>query len=309
MIHKFAAAVVVLSACAPDLEVDDVDLELVGLDESMEQEEGARGSDALIRLTGAGDIARCDYDGDQKVATLLDGISGTLFTAGDNAYTTGTLTEFQTCYEPSWGRHKARTRPSPGNHEYYSGAVGYFDYFGEAAGPRGRGYYSYRLGEWLILSLNSEVDVSENSAQVAWVKQEIAANPTKCALAYMHKPLMSSGPHGDNPHLKPLYRALYDGGVDVVVAGHDHDYERFLKVDGDGNRDERHGIRLFVVGTGGSPLYNLENQHPHSTKWQNHAHGVMRFTLYADKYYFKFMPVEGATYKDQGYRVCTNVHP
>jgi hypothetical protein len=307
MAHRALFLTLLLAACAPEDAGDDVDLELLGLDETME-EMPASLTGHLVRLTGAGDVARCDYDGDEKVATLLDGIGGTLFAAGDLAYNNGTLNDFNNCYAPSWGRHKARTMPSPGNHEYNSGATGYFDYFGEAAGPRGRGYYSYRLGEWLVLSLNSEVDASANSAQVAWLKQEIAANPTKCALAYLHKPLFSSGPHGNNWQLEPMYRALYDGGVDVVVAGHDHDYERFLKTDSHGNRDERHGFRLFVVGTGGAPLYPAASEHPNSTRFQNTAHGVVRFTLYPDKYYFKFMPVAGDSYTDQGYRKCTDPH-
>ena len=145
-----------------------------------------------VVLVGAGDIAGCPstYQ-DEATADLLDGIAGTVFTLGDNAYTSATTAEYQNCYGPSWGRHLARTRPALGNHEYHTtAAAGYFGYFGDKAGPANLGYYSYNLGEWHVVVLNSERNLS---AQATWLKADLAANPTRCTLAYWHKPYFTSG--------------------------------------------------------------------------------------------------------------------
>ncbi|MBI4477196.1 MAG: metallophosphoesterase, partial [Acidobacteria bacterium] len=207
-------------------------------------------------FVGAGDIAQCDAASRPHLtAALLDGIPGTVFTAGDNAYPDGSTRAFMTCYEPTWGRHKARTRPSPGNHDYDTpGAAPYFAYFGSNAGPPGLGYYSFTLGSWHIISLNSEISAFPGSAQMDWLRNDLAMNPTRCALAYFHTPVFSSGLHGDNPHMQAVWRVLYATGVDVIVNGHDHNYERFAPMDPDGERDLVSGIRQFVVGTGGGPL-------------------------------------------------------
>lgn len=183
-------------------------------------------------LVGAGDIADCSGSGDEATAKLLDGIPGTVFTTGDNAYESGTPSEFANCYDPTWGRYKARTRPSPGNHDYLtSGASGYFDYFGAAAGDPSKGYYSYNLGDWHIISLNSMCEnvggCGASSPMVSWLKQDLAANPKTCTLAYFHHPLFSSGKSGNKTRMKPTWEVLYTKGADVVLNGHDHDYERF----------------------------------------------------------------------------------
>jgi hypothetical protein len=142
-------------------------------------------------LVGAGDIADCGATQDEATAKLLDSIDGTVFTAGDNAYSSGTAAQFRDCYEPTWGRHKARTRPAPGNHDYYtSGAAAYYSYFGDNAGLAGRGYYSYDLGAWHIVSLNSEIDASATSVQAQWLRDDLAAHASTCTLAYWHKPII-----------------------------------------------------------------------------------------------------------------------
>ena len=159
-------------------------------------------------LVGAGDIARCSTNTDEATAKLLDNISGTVFTVGDNAYDSGTDAEFQNCYDPTWGRHKARTKPSVGNHEYLTaGASGYFNYFGSAAGDPKKGYYYYNRGDWHVISLNSmckEVGgCGSTSPMVSWLKQDLSANPKACTIAYWHHPLFSSGHHGSSTKMKP----------------------------------------------------------------------------------------------------------
>jgi hypothetical protein len=261
------------------------------------------GSTAI--LVGAGDIADCDLDGKEQTAKLLDNIPGTVYTTGDNAYEDGTATEFANCYDPSWGRHKARTRPSPGNHDYHtSGASGYFNYFGENAGPAGRGYYSYNLGEWHIISLNSNVSMSSTSAQMTWLKADLAANPAKCTLAYWHHPRFSSGEHGNDPSTQPLYQALYDAGAEVILTGHDHHYERFAPQTATGMADLTRGIRQFVIGTGGRTFYSVGTPEPNSEVRKTGTWGVLQLTLRSDAYDWKFVPVAGQTFTDEGSGTC-----
>ena len=209
-------------------------------------------------LVGAGDIASCDdLAGAYATAKLIEKMPGTVFVAGDLAYPNGSDEDFAKCYQPTWGRFKDRTRPAPGNHEYHSdGASGYNRYFGAAAGDPTKGYYSYDLGAWHILALNSECDqvggCDAASPQGKWLAQDLAQHPAGCTLAYFHKPLFSSGgSHGNDPLMKPLWDALYHAGADVVINGHDHNYERFAPQDPDGKLDTVHGIREFVVGSGG----------------------------------------------------------
>ena len=208
-------------------------------------------------FVGAGDIANCGSNNDESTAKLLDNIAGTVFTVGDNAYPDGTSAQFTDCYGPTWGRHKNRTKPVPGNHDYHvAGAAGYFDYFGAAAGDRAKGYYSYNLGAWHIIALNSEITQSAGSAQEKWLRADLAANPKICTLAYWHKPLFSSGMHGNIAASKPLWQALYDYGADVVLNGHDHTYQRFAPQNPNAQADPK-GIREFVVGTGGRGVISL----------------------------------------------------
>ena len=205
---------------------------------------------------GAGDIADCTTATDTATAALLDQIDGTVFAAGDNAYLVGSATDYANCYEPTWGRHKRRTRPVPGNHDYYSpGAAPYYAYFGTHAGPPGRGYYSYDLGAWHIIAINSDegTPTAAGSAQEQWLRADLTANRTQCTLAYWHHPRFSSGFHQNDARMRDIWQALYDFGADVVVTGHDHDYEEFSRQTADGVLDAN-GIRQFVVGTGGTSL-------------------------------------------------------
>lgn len=254
-------------------------------------------------LVGAGDIADCESGDDERTAALLDTIPGTVVTLGDNAYPEGREEDFRDCYAPSWGRHRERTRPSPGNHDYETrGAAGYFAYFGSLAGEPGRGYYSYDLGAWHVVSLNSESSLAPGSAQLRWLRDDLARHPTRCALAYMHRPLFSSGPHGGDPDVRPLWEALHAAGVDVVLAGHDHLYERFAPQTPAGAADPA-GIRQFVAGTGGKRLYSVAAVQPNSEVRWTRSHGVLRLALEPDRYAWSFVPVSGS-FRDAGTSPC-----
>jgi hypothetical protein len=256
--------------------------------------------DAVI--AGAGDIGMCTAAAEQT-ARLLDAFPGTIFAAGDLAYPSGTAANFQKCYEPTWGRHKGRTRPAPGNHDYETPqAAPYYAYFGENAGPQGRGYYSYREGAWLILSLNSNIPASDGSAQAAWIRETLAANRTDCTLAYWHHPLFTSGPNGNNAVMRDVWRILQDAGADAVISGHDHLYERFAPQDASGRADGD-GLRQFTVGTGGAYLYEVRSLAPNS-EVIGRAHGVLKLTLKATSYEWQFVPAAGHSFGDTGAAQC-----
>jgi hypothetical protein len=261
-------------------------------------------------MVGAGDIARCAGSGDEATAKLLDGISGTVFTTGDNVYQSGTASEFNNCYKPSWGRHKARTKPSVGNHEYNTvGASGYYDYFGSAAGSPSRGYYSYNRGSWHVVVLNSMCEkvggCGATSPMLTWLKNDLAANSgKKCTLAYFHHPLFSSGDHGNQTKMRPTWNALYSANADVVVNGHDHSYERFAPQRPDGIRDGARGIREFVVGTGGGEHYPFGSIKPNSQVRNANTFGVLKLTLNSGYYAWKFVPVAGKSFTDSGTKRC-----
>jgi calcineurin-like phosphoesterase family protein len=260
-------------------------------------------------LVGAGDIARCSSPGAEATARLLDSIPGTVFTTGDNAYESGTTAEFADCYEPTWGRHKARTRPSPGNHEYKTpGASGYFGYFGTAAGDPSKGYYSYDLGQWRVYALNSMCEevggCGAASPMVTWLENDLAANPADCTLAYFHHPLFSSGEHGNQTKMGPTWDALYAANADVVVNGHDHHYERFAPQRPDGTRDRERGIREFVAGMGGGSHYPLGTVEPNSQVRNTDTYGVLKLTLHPTSYDWRFVPEAGKTFADSGTRGC-----
>jgi hypothetical protein len=254
-------------------------------------------------LVGAGDIGWCGSAGPEATARLLDGIPGTVFTTGDNAYMSGTAQQFADCYEPTWGRHKARTRPSPGNHDYETpGAAPYYAYFGPSAGPAGRGYYSYDLGSWHILALNSAIAAGAGSPQLTWLRADLEANRTRCAAAYWHDPVFSSGPNGNQPQMREVWRVLQEFGVDVVLAGDDHDYERFAPQDANGRSDPDRGIRQFVVGTGGAPLYEFASPRPNS-EFRASVWGVLKLTLRAEDYAWQFIPTSSGA-ADSGTGRC-----
>jgi len=253
-----------------------------------------------VVLVGAGDISSCGQNNDEATAKLLDGIAGTVFTAGDNVYDSGTSTEYLNCYDPTWGRHKSRTKPVPGNHEYNtSGAAGYYQYFNNIPS-----YYAYDLGGWRIYALNSEIDVSAASAQVAWLQADLAANPKLCALAYWHKPRWSSGnTHGSSSAEQTLWQVLYNAGAELVLNGHEHNYERFAEMNASGSAVSA-GLREIVVGTGGASHYSFGTALSASQVRNGSTYGVLKLTLRSNGYDWQFVPVAGATFTDSGSSNC-----
>jgi len=270
-------------------------------------------------VVAAGDIASCRTEGDEATAKLVEATAklveatdGQVLVLGDEAYPRGTAANFEECYGPSWGRFKGRTKPVPGNHEYYTeGARGYFEYFGEAAGDPEGGYYSYELGSWHVVALNSnceEVHCGPGSPQTRWLKEDLAANDeARCTLAYMHHPRFSSGEkHGSTAGgVEKLWEALYEVDTDVVLSGHEHNYERFSPQDAQGRADPEGGIRQFVVGTGGGggeapisdPIANSEVR-------IDGIDGVLKLTLLPKSYEWEFVPVEGESFTDSGAAQC-----
>jgi Calcineurin-like phosphoesterase len=260
-------------------------------------------------LAGAGDIARCSWDGDEATARLLDDIPGTVFAAGDNAYWDGTIKEFDQCYGPSWGRHRDRTRPVPGNHEYQTaGAAGYKAYFGSLAMPSGTTWYAYDLGAWRIYALDSEClavgGCGAASAQGRWLTDDLARHPRRCVAAIWHVPLFSSGEHGSNRRMAWAWRTLDAAGAELVISGHDHDYERFARQHADGSRSEN-GLREFIVGTGGAKLrpfrWALRNS---VVRWSG-SNGILVLTLHPSGYSWRFAAVPGSSFRDAGTTPCS----
>jgi hypothetical protein len=260
-------------------------------------------------LVGAGDIAGCEtLAGALATARLLDAIPGTVFTVGDHAYPDGTAPEFAECYTPTWGRHRARTRPAVGNHDYETrSAAPYFAYFGAAAGEPGKGYYSYDLGAWHVVVLNSncrEVGCEAGSPQERWLRADLAAHPSACSLAYWHHPRYSSGPHGPEARMAPLWQALHEAGVELAISGHDHLYERFAPQDAAGRLDRARGVRQFVVGTGGRSGYRFHGAQDHSEMRATGVFGVLKLTLAPGRYAWEFVPVAGHSFTDAGGEDC-----
>jgi hypothetical protein len=254
-------------------------------------------------IVAAGDVGVCGRAEVEATARVIDGVPGPVLGLGDLAYPDGSARDFANCYDPSWGRHRARTRPAPGNHEYRSpGAVPYYDYFGATAGPPGRGYYSFREGEWLLISLNSNVAADPGSAQVAWLRSTLTAEPAKCTLAYWHHPVFSSGPHGSNGTMRAIWQVLQEAGADVVLVGHDHIYERFAPQNADGRRDVA-GMRQFTVGTGGAAPTGIRALAANS-EVVGTEEGLLRLTLRADAYDWQFVPIAGRSFSDSGSSVC-----
>jgi hypothetical protein len=254
-------------------------------------------------LLAVGDVAGCpERYKDELTADLVADLPGTIALLGDVVYEDGKRWEFNQCYDPSWGRVLSRSRPAPGNHEYRAEQAGpYYQYFGSRAGPSRKGYYSYTLGAWRIYALNSERLIAE---QEAWLKAHLAANPSKCILAYWHKPLYTSGPHPNELTVRPLFDALYRAGAEVVLSGHSHNYERFAPQDADGNFKSR-GTRQFVVGTGGAQLKGFVTIQPNSKLRYVAGYGVLRMNLSPGKYSWNFLPVPGAPPADSGWANCT----
>lgn len=257
-------------------------------------------------LFAVGDIADSSLDA-AVTAKLLDGQPGTVAVLGDNAYPDGSPANYANYYEPTWGRHKARTKPAVGNHEYHTAkAAGYFGYFGALAGEPDKGYYAYDLSAtWRAIVLNSNWDagigVGQGSPQYNWLYAELEANRGRHVVAYWHHPRFSSGPHGDNEQMNPIWALLYAHGADLVLSGHDHHYERMHPLNAAGVRDDARGIRSFVVGTGGRKRYPLN---PFGRKItavrDNHTYGVLKLTLRPNAYRWEFIPEPGKKFRDEG---------
>lgn len=250
-------------------------------------------------LIAVGDIGQCGSPGVAQTAKLVEGMEGHLVLAGDLAYFTGSMRDFIECFDPAWGVHRRRWRPVPGNHEYETQfAAGYFQYFGQVAG---NGYYSFRAGDWLVLMLDSNVAVGPGSEQYEFARSELQMNPRVCTMAVWHHPLFSSGPSGPQIVMREMWSLLHRAGVDVIVAAHDHLYERFGKQDADG-RSDGGGIRQFIVGTGGARLYDFQRMSANS-QLRVKTHGVLRFTLNPGNYAWAFIDVSGTT-ADSGADTC-----
>ena len=264
--------------------------------------------DAIV--LAAGDIASCDRTGDEATAAILDEQAGTVLALGDLVYPVGTLQTFIDCYGPSWGRHKARTKPAVGNHEYDDpGAAGYFSYFEAAAGPAGKGWYSYDLGAWHVVALNSELCVmaagcGAGTEQFEWFKADLAANSQKCTVAYWHHPRFSSDDRGDNAAIAPLWDASITGGVDLVLAGHYHAYERYAPLSSTGTVDAVNGVRQFIVGSGGRSFHVLTTPREGSEVRNRDTFGVLKLTLKSTSYDWQFLPQAGKTFTDTGSAAC-----
>lgn len=264
-----------------------------------------------VTIVAAGDIADCrqvapELSGAAQTAALVAATDAAVLTLGDNTYPVGAHGEFADCFEPTWGRFGSRLRPSPGNHDYQTpGAAGYYAYFGERAGPSGRGYYSFDVGGWHIISMNSAVDARTGSPQYRWLVEDLQSSSTKlCTLVYWHHPVFSSGPHGNDPRMRDALAALHAAGADVLLVGHDHVYERLAPHDAAGEPDPARGIRSFTVGTGGAPLYEFKAPHPRSEARDASAHGILRLVLGDGVYRWEFMPSGGGRSRDHGLGAC-----
>ena len=262
-------------------------------------------SDRILResvvLVGAGDISSCDNDNDEATAKLLDNIRGTVFVLGDNVYVDATYSDFTNCYHPTWGRHKDRTKPVPGNHEYFTTeAAGYFRYFDNIPS-----YYAYDLGDWRIYALNSEIDVSSTSAQIQWLKNDLAENSRLCVLAYWHTPLWSTRyEDGSDATYETLWGTLHDAGAELVINGHVHNYERFKEMNPDGVAASP-GLREIVVGTGGvNHDQYVGTSLSTSEVYNSSTYGVLKLILSPTNYSWEFIPVPEQSFKDSGRTDC-----
>jgi len=276
---------------------------------------------AEAELVGAGDIAVCAGNdtatsGAAITAGLLAGFpQAAIFTAGDSSNEQATFAQYQDCFSPTWGAYKARIHPAAGNHDYVQpNAASYFQYFGAAAGDPAKGYYSFELGAWHILVINSNCkDIGgceAGSPQYDWVKQDLAAHPALCSLAIWHAPMFSSGLHGNDLEMLATWKALYNAGAELVLSGHDHEYERFAQLNPLDNLDEAYGMRQFVVGTGGAPLRTTQGYRTsHSQALIENVHGVLDLKLHPGNYDWQFISESGKSETDSGSAVCHDPPP
>lgn len=279
-------------------------------------------SSGAVIVLGAGDIAcgtgssgsSCQQ---KETSDLLLAInSNRVLALGDNQYETGALSDFQNFYDPTWGRVKSKTSPVAGNHEYGTStgnASGYFAYFGAAAGDPAKGYYSYNLGSWHLIALNSNCaragGCEPGNPQYTWLQNDLNANPAACTLAYLHHPLWSSSSYATSI-VKPLMQLLYDHGAELVLAGHAHSYERFARQDPNGNANATYGLREIVVGTGGRSFTRFSTVAANSQVRNNSTFGVLKLTLASTQYTWQFVPIAGSSWSDGPFtESCHGPHP
>jgi hypothetical protein len=276
---------------------------------------GEVGSGDSIQVLAVGDIAVCDASslGCMCTAQLMDYLSGPILTLGDVNNGDGTLSTYSSCFNSTWGRHKSRIHPAPGNHDYFvSGAQGYIDFFTKAiAKPDGATYYSYEMGSWHIIALDANCDevsggCDEGSPQERWLRQDLSKHVgAHCSIAYFHQPRFSSGMHGGSSRTQPFWQALAEYGVEMVLSGHDHDYERFAPMDANGTRaDDGKGVVQFVVGTGGAPLRRFYDKAANSAVRVADIYGVLKLTLRKTGYDWAFIPMNSSAISDYGSRDC-----
>lgn len=258
-----------------------------------------------VTVLAAGDIAACTR-GSWLTARLLDSLDGRIIVPGDAAYFSAQdRNPYRTCYDTTWGRHKARTHPVPGNHDADpDGMRRYFDYFGDAAGPKPGAYYSFDVGAWHVVALNSNIAMEPDSEQGRWAAADLAANRARCTMAVMHHPRFSSGPHEKGSGPASIWPLLESSGVDLVLSAHDHLYERLAPMRTNGVRDDARGVRQFVVGTGGNLLYGFGRIHRNSQSRQNRVHGLLKLTLAPESYAWQFVPASRTTFRDSGRSAC-----
>ena len=275
-------------------------------------------------MIGTGDIASCTSNGDEATARLVDsvlkadsaaGVENYVFTLGDNVYPSGSASDFERCWNPSWGDSTRRimkwVRPSPGNHEHDTDwAAPYYRYFGARAGEPDKGYYSYDAGEWHVVVLNSVLAVSrrtppaDRTKQEEWLRRDLAENRKLCTLAYWHHARFSSGTHGNVSSMERIWRILHDAGVDLAFVGHDHHYERFMPQGPNGTLDTLRGITQIVVGTGGGTLRGLRRPYARNSAARVQGHfGVLKVTLGAGEFQHAFLDVSGRVW-DRGGGKC-----
>ena len=270
-----------------------------------------------VNVNAVGDIAACDAqytqrDGFLQTAALLQTLDGPILGLGDYVYYAGDPSLYTNCFNPVWGQFKSRFFPVAGNHEYiYPNAAGYYGYFGAAAGDPTKGYYSFNLGAWHLIALNTNCSYAgglngcfAGSPQEVWLRADLAAHPNQCVLAFFHHPLYSSGKEGNYWRAHDLVQALIDYHASLIVNGHDHSYERFAPIDANGNLDPVNGIPEIVAGTGGKDHSNLVSRLPNSLVFDDSTFGVLRLVLHPKGYDFQFIPVSGGTFTDSGSDTC-----
>jgi hypothetical protein len=261
-------------------------------------------SDSIVTILAAGDIAACS-GGELATARLVDSLKGQVIVIGDAAYASRRdPNPYLSCFDPSWGTFKERIRPVLGNHDYEPSMIRkYFAYFGEAAGPEPGGYYSFDVGRWHVIALNSNLDTGPRSRQGKWLAEDLAANTSKCTVAIMHHPRFSSGPHAPYWTTRAAFIALDSAQVDVILTAHDHTYERFVPMDVEGKPADD-APRQFVVGTGGAPMYKIKRVEKGSEVHQDEFFGVLKLTLAPDSYEWEFVSVQGQAFRDSGRSAC-----